>query len=98
MLGGDHRTVAHDFGDLDGSAGALCGLCRRDFLKVCTGIAATLGLPPSVGVRIANAATSPTRPPVIWLSGQACTGCTETLLRSTHPSVDALILDMISLD
>ncbi|MGZ8995765.1 MAG: hydrogenase small subunit [Rhodospirillales bacterium] len=98
MLGGNHRTVAHDFGDLDGYAGALGGLCRRDFLKVCTGIAATLGLSPSLGVRIANAASSPTRPPVIWLSGQACTGCTETLLRSTHPSVDALILDMISLD
>ncbi|MBL8659484.1 MAG: hydrogenase small subunit [Rhodospirillales bacterium] len=98
MLGGDHRPASHDFGDLDGYAGALGGLCRRDFLKFCTGVAATLGLSPALGVRIANAATDPGRPPVIWLSGQACTGCTETLLRANHPTIDTLILDMISLD
>ncbi len=62
------------------------------------GVAATLGLSPALGVRIANAATDPSRPPVIWLSGQACTGCTESLLRANHPTIDTLILDMISLD
>ncbi len=98
MSGGSHRSVTRVFGDLDGYAGALGGLNRRDFLKYCTGVAATLGLSSSLGVRIAEAATSPGRPPVIWLSGQACTGCTESLLRSNHPTVDTLILDMISLD
>ena len=38
------------------------------------------------------------RPSVIWLSFQECTGCSESLLRSSHPTVSNLILDMISLD
>ncbi|MBI1208977.1 MAG: hydrogenase small subunit [Azospirillum sp.] len=71
---------------------------RRDFLRFCTGVAATLGLSPGLGVRIANAAVAAARPTVIWLSGQACTGCTETLLRTQHPSLESLILDQISLD
>ena len=89
---------ADALGNLDGYAGALGGLKRRDFLKFCTGIAATLGLSPALGVRIANAATSGQRPPVIWISAQECTGCTESLLRAYHPSIETLILDQISLD
>lgn len=72
---------------------------RRDFLKLCTATAVYMGLPESFGPKIAEAATSAKkRPPVIWLSGQECTGCTETLLRATHPTVEHLILDLISLD
>ena len=71
---------------------------RRDFLKFC-GVAATaMGLPIGMGVKIAEAVAALKRPPVIWLSGQECTGCTEGLLRSTHPTVESLILDLISLD
>jgi hydrogenase small subunit len=95
---GELRPVPDGFGDLDGYAGALGGLSRRDFLKFCTGVAATLGLSPSLGIRIAEAATAAGRPPVIWLSAQECTGCTESLLRAHHPTVEGLILDMISLD
>ena len=71
---------------------------RRDFVKFCTIAAASLGLPLGMGVKIAEAVASLRRPPVIWLSGQECTGCTETLLRATHPTVEQLILDLISLD
>lgn len=98
MTGGVSRRPSAAYGNLDGYHGALGGLNRRDFLKFCTGVAATLGLSSSLGVRIADAATSPERPPVIWLSAQECTGCTESLLRSHHPTVESLILDMISLD
>ena len=35
---------------------------------------------------------------MIWLSAQECTGCTESLLRSNHPTLEQLILDTISLD
>lgn len=84
--------------ELDSYDGALGGLTRREFLKYCTGIAATMGLPITAGLQMAEAATSKTRPPVIWLHGQECTGCTETLLRSYHPTLEALILDTISLD
>ena len=71
---------------------------RRSFLKYCTVMAASMGLPLSAASKIAAAITAPSRPPVIWLSGQECTGCTETLLRSTHPTVEHLLLNLISLD
>lgn len=76
----------------------LNGVSRRDFMKFCTVMAASMGLPLSMAPRLAAAVTAPKRPPVIWLSGQACTGCTESLLRPTHPSLEHLILDLISLD
>jgi hydrogenase small subunit len=71
---------------------------RRDFVKFCGVMAAGMGLPLGMGVKFAEAVAAQKRPPVIWLSGQECTGCSETLLRSTHPTVDTLILDLISLD
>lgn len=71
---------------------------RRQLLQFCTGVAATMGLSAAAGVRMAEAAIAPARPPVIWLHGQECTGCTESLLRSTHPTIESLILDIISLD
>ena len=74
------------------------GLSRRQMLQFCAGIAATMGLSATAGVRMAEAATAPARPPVIWLHGQECTGCTESLLRSYHPTLEAILLDVISLD
>jgi len=57
-----------------------------------------MGLPLSMHGRVAAAAQSNDRPTVIWLHFQECTGCSESLLRSSHPSVSTLILDLISLD
>ena len=74
------------------------GVTRREFLKFCAGIAATMGLSSAMGLRIAEAATSAKRPPVIWISAQECTGCTESLLRAEHPTLEQLILESISLD
>ena len=76
----------------------LNGVSRRDFMKFCTVMAASMGLPLTAAEKLAAAVTAPARPPVIWLSGQACTGCTESLLRPSHPSLEHLILDLISLD
>ena len=76
----------------------LGGVSRRDFLKFCSAMAAAMGLPLGMGAKIAEAVTSQKRPPVIWLSAQECTGCTETLLRSTHPTLEKLILELISLE
>ncbi len=94
----DSDLEAHEARNLDGYEGGLGGLTRRQFLKYCTGVAATLGLSSLMGIRIAEAATAAKRPPVIWLSAQECTGCTESLLRAYHPTLETLILDMISLD
>jgi hydrogenase small subunit len=74
------------------------GVSRRDFLKFCTAMAASMGLPLGMADAIAQTVTSAKRTPVIWLHFQECTGCTESLLRATHPTVEHLILDLISLD
>lgn len=79
------------------------GVSRRDFLKFCTGVAATMGLSTDAALAMAEtvadqAANVKKRPPVIWLHGQECTGPSETLLRSEHPTLERLILEMISLD
>jgi len=71
---------------------------RRDFLKFCTLAAAAVGLPAKVAEQWAEAAVLGKKPSVIWLHFQECTGCTESLLRTTHPALDELILDLISLD
>lgn len=76
----------------------LNGVTRRDFMKFCTVIAASMGLPMTAVPQIAAAVTSSKRPSVIWLSGQECTGCVETLLRTGHPTLEHLIFDLISLE
>jgi hydrogenase small subunit len=48
--------------------------------------------------RIARALEQARRPSVIWLSFQECTGCTESLTRSSSPTLEGLIFDSISLD
>jgi len=74
------------------------GVDRRDFMKACAMAAAAVGLPATVATRFAEAAVTGLKPSVIWLHFQECTGCTESLLRTAHPAVAELILDLISLD
>jgi hydrogenase small subunit len=71
---------------------------RREFIKIVTAAAAAIGLSGSAAVRMVEAATEGLKPSVIWLHFQECTGCTESLLRTAHPTLSALILDLISLD
>ncbi len=75
------------------------GLDRRDFVKACMMAAAAVGLPAAVGQQWAEAAEAGgLKPSVIWLHFQECTGCTESLLRTSHPGVAELILDLVSVD
>ena len=74
------------------------GVSRRGFLKYCSATASLLALPPAMVPRIANALEQARRPSVIWLSFQECTGCTESLTRSSSPTLEGLIFDTISLD
>ena len=60
---------------------------RRGFLKVCTLAAGAVGLPAWAGEKMAEKAASGAKPSVIWLHFQECTGCTESLLRTSAPDV-----------
>ncbi|HYN78975.1 MAG TPA: hydrogenase small subunit [Lamprocystis sp. (in: g-proteobacteria)] len=74
------------------------GVSRRGFLKFCAAVTSAMALPPGMVPTIAAALEQARRPSVIWLSFQECTGCTESLTRSHSPTVEDLILDVISLD
>lgn len=74
------------------------GISRRDFLKYCTTISATLALAPSFAPKVAEAIENDNRPPVIWLEFQSCTGDSEALLRAGRPTVGELVLDVLSVD
>jgi hydrogenase small subunit len=74
------------------------GIDRRSFLHVLTLAAASIGLTGTAAARVVEAAARGLKPSVIWLHFQECTGCTESLLRSSHPELADLILDLVSLD
>ena len=67
-------------------------------MKLCTALAATMGLSSKAGAEMTAALTEPKRPPVIMDRCAECAGCTESLLRATHPTVENLVLEMISLE
>jgi hydrogenase small subunit len=74
------------------------GVSRRDFVKICTAAAASVGMPAWAGEKMAEKVAKGKKPSVIWLHYQECTGCTESLLRTAAPDLGELILDLISLD
>lgn len=74
------------------------GFGRRSLLKFAIVMTSSLALPPSLASVMAENLAKAKRQSVIWLSFQECTGCLETLLRSSAPTIDALIFDFISLD
>ncbi|KAA3649322.1 MAG: hydrogenase 2 small subunit [Proteobacteria bacterium] len=73
-------------------------MSRRSFMQFCATLATTLGLPKGAEAAVQQAMEAAKRPSVIWLHFQECTGCTESMLRAEHPTLEKLILDVISLD
>lgn len=74
------------------------GISRRNFLKMCTALTATMGLSFSQTNQVVKAMETKKRVPVIWLQFQDCTGCSESFIRSTHPKTESVLLDMVSLE
>ncbi len=75
------------------------GVNRRDFLKYCVITAAALGLSElEFTTRVAQAIeTASKKPPIIWLEGQDCAGCTISFTGILNPPASSIILDKISL-
>ena len=74
------------------------GVTRRDFLRFCTCMAATLTLPSSFIPKIAEALEKRLKPAAIWLEFSDCAGDTESMLRATKPTIAEIVLDILSLD
>lgn len=75
------------------------GLTRREFIKLCmssvVGASLLTALGPDLEDTLAFAADG--KPPVIWLQGASCTGCSVSLLNSVEPAIEKVLLDVISL-
>jgi quinone-reactive Ni/Fe-hydrogenase small subunit len=74
------------------------GINRRDFMKWVSATTATLMLPPMFAPLVAEATELMNRVPVIWIELQDCAGNSEALLRSSAPTVDDLLFDVLSLE
>ena len=80
-----------------------CQVSRRRFLEFCgklmvaapAGLALTSFLSPEA---VAKEVEQADRLHVLWMHFQDCTGCSETLLRTSTPDIAELILNLISLD
>ena len=70
---------------------------RRDFLKASAAITGALALKVSGLMELQKAmAGGANAPPVIWLQGQGCTGCSVSLLNSTYyMTIDQLLIDTL---
>lgn len=75
------------------------GVSRREFMKYCVGMAAVLGLSQlEFTTKVAQALEAAAKkPPVIWLEGQDCAGCTISFAGTLNPPVASLILDKLSI-
>ncbi|MEJ5358617.1 MAG: hydrogenase small subunit [Desulfobacterales bacterium] len=72
------------------------GVTRRDFMKFCTFLTATMGLSSSFIPKVAEVFAAPAkRPTVVWLHFGECTGCSEALLRTMYPWIDELVLEVL---
>jgi hydrogenase small subunit len=81
----------------------LAGVSRREFVSFCSRLMAVAPFGLSLtnvlnAEEVATKVLAARRPSVIWLHNQECTGCTETLLRTSEPDLATLIFDLISLD
>ncbi|MFT8313027.1 MAG: hydrogenase small subunit [Clostridium sp.] len=72
-------------------------ISRRDFLKWSVATAVALNLDLDMG-KVNTVLAAETDPPVIWLNGAGCSGCTISTLNVTNPTtIDDVLLNKISL-
>jgi hydrogenase small subunit len=72
------------------------GISRRQFVKFCSTMVATLALPPRYLGAVVKALDKTTRPVLVWLEFQDCAGNSESMLRSGHPTVGDFVLELLS--
>jgi len=71
---------------------------RREFVQFCTWLAAAAGIEASAVGQVVHALETKARVPVVWFHFQECTCCSESFIRSSHPIVADILIDLISLD
>lgn len=72
------------------------GVSRREFAKFCSSMVALLALPPRYLGAVTKALAQVNRPVLVWLEFQDCAGNSESMLRSSSPTVTEFVLDLLS--
>jgi hydrogenase small subunit len=74
-------------------------ITRRQFLKICAGTGIAIGASGTLLAEIVGALEKAAagNPPVLWIQGGACTGCSVSLLNTVHPNIAEVLLKIISL-
>ena len=72
------------------------GVTRRQVVKFCGAMLATLAMPDRYLGRAVAAVSQAQKPVLLWLQFQDCTGCSESMLRSNHPGVAEIVLELLS--
>ncbi len=72
------------------------GVSRRAFVNFCGVMTATLALPAAYRTQIAEALGAVRRPVIIWRQFQDCAGNSESVLRSPHPDVAEIVLELLA--
>jgi hydrogenase small subunit len=72
-------------------------LNRREFLKLCAGSVAVVSLSQLLLPELVKAAPASGKPPVIWLQGASCTGCSVSVLNSAQPGMKEILTEVIDL-
>jgi hydrogenase small subunit len=69
-------------------------ITRREFMNYCTGSAAALGLAATLGP-LEKALAASSGPPIIWIKGSSCTGCTVSLANRISSSAPVDLADLL---
>src|SRR5271169_421568 len=72
------------------------GITRRQLVKFCTAVLGTLALPDRYLPKMVAAVGQARKPVLLWLQFQDCTGCSESMLRSSHPDVGEVVMELLS--
>ncbi len=72
------------------------GITRRQLVKFCSAMLGTLALPDRFLPQAMAAVAKARKPVLVWLEFQDCAGCSESMLRSSHPNVGEAVLDLLS--
>lgn len=74
-------------------------MSRRHFLKLCAASGAAVGLSqlwvPAIGEAFSKAAKG--KPPVLWIQGSGCNGCSSSLINALHPGMREFLTEIIDL-
>src|SRR5579871_4241941 len=79
-----------------GTALKRSGISRRRLIQFCGAMLGTLAMPERYLAQTVAAVTKAKKPILVWLQFQDCTGCSESVLRSSHPDVADVVLDLLS--